>query len=226
MGGVLREDRRAQPARRTLDKVHPGQRGGRSTGSPGNIAHRDNAPRTPGTHRRCSAAEPAVGSTAVESGDGAATPSGGKPRRRSVQVSHLPVLDQFQFLGPNLVAVTVSLKIQWEAVGPIRSLGSGKAVPPNDAAAFLGQFAKALARGVLRIRTRVQFPIRSGCEHGPWLRRVGARTQRRVSLRILFRAGLSACRRQLQSASSRAIVGMCANAPWRPAAGVDPPRRC
>jgi hypothetical protein len=77
-------DRRAPPARHTPGRVHPGQRGGRSTGSQRNIADRDNAPRTPGTHRPWSAVVIAVEPTEAESGDGAATPSGGRPRRRSV----------------------------------------------------------------------------------------------------------------------------------------------
>ena len=68
-------------------------------------------------------------------------------RQASVHAANVPVLDQFQFLGPNLVPATVSFEVHWEAIGPIGSLGSGKAVPPNDPAAFVGQFARALARG-------------------------------------------------------------------------------
>jgi hypothetical protein len=59
----------------------------------------------------------------------------------------VPVLDQFQFLGPNLVPATVSVEVHWQAISPTRSLGSGKTVPPTDPAAFLGQFARARAVG-------------------------------------------------------------------------------
>jgi hypothetical protein len=64
-----------------------------------------------------------------------------------VHVEQVPVLDQFQFLGPNLIPATVTFDVRWEATGPVQALGSGKAVPPAGPAAFLGQFARARAVG-------------------------------------------------------------------------------
>ena len=59
----------------------------------------------------------------------------------------MPVIEQFQFLGPNLIPATVSFDVEWKATGPVQSLGSGKSVPPTDPAAFIGQFARARAVG-------------------------------------------------------------------------------
>jgi hypothetical protein len=64
----------------------------------------------------------------------------------------VPVIDTFQFGGSFLVPATVSFKVKWEATGPSRKLGSGKAVPPTDLAAFRGTFAPARSTGH---RTRV-----------------------------------------------------------------------
>ena len=68
-------------------------------------------------------------------------------RQARVRASNVPVVEQFQFLGPTVVPASVSFEVQWEAIGPVRSLGSGKTVPANDPAAFLGSFSRALARG-------------------------------------------------------------------------------
>ncbi|MBV9174914.1 MAG: hypothetical protein JOZ81_33040 [Chloroflexi bacterium] len=68
-------------------------------------------------------------------------------RQARVRASHLPVVDQFQFLGPTLVPASVSFEVLWEAIGPVGSLGSGKTVPPNDPAAFRAEFSRALAHG-------------------------------------------------------------------------------
>ena len=65
----------------------------------------------------------------------------------TVRATDVPVLDQFQFMGPSLVPATVSIQVHWEAIGAVRSIGSGNTVPPNDPAAFLGQFARARAVG-------------------------------------------------------------------------------
>jgi hypothetical protein len=59
---------------------------------------------------------------------------------------------QIQFLGPTLVPASVSFQVHWEAIGPVRSLGSGKTVPPNDPGAFLG--SQFTLHGAC-IRTRV-----------------------------------------------------------------------
>jgi hypothetical protein len=68
-------------------------------------------------------------------------------RRARVRVSNIPVLDQFQFLGPNLVPATVSFEVVWTATGAFQALGKGKSVPATDPAAFIGRFARARAVG-------------------------------------------------------------------------------
>ena len=55
----------------------------------------------------------------------------------------VPVVDSFQFFGPNQVAASVSFRIEWRATGPFEQRGSGVTVPPEDAAAFLEGIAPA-----------------------------------------------------------------------------------
>jgi hypothetical protein len=68
-------------------------------------------------------------------------------RRAMVVAKDVPVIDTFQFAGTFLVPATVSFKVEWEATGPSRKLGSGNAVPPDDPAAFRGTFAPARSTG-------------------------------------------------------------------------------
>ena len=68
-------------------------------------------------------------------------------RSAVLQVEHLPLIDSFQFMGPNATLATVSFAVEWEAVGPLLELGSGVEVDPADPAAFLGQFREARAVG-------------------------------------------------------------------------------
>jgi hypothetical protein len=68
-------------------------------------------------------------------------------RRASVQADDVCVLDSFQFGGPVNVPASVTYKVEWEANGPSVRRGKGKAVPADDQAAFLGDFAPALAKG-------------------------------------------------------------------------------
>jgi hypothetical protein len=55
----------------------------------------------------------------------------------------VPVIDSFQFFGPNQSPATVSFRIEWRASGPFEQHGSGATVPPDDPAAFLGDIAPA-----------------------------------------------------------------------------------
>jgi hypothetical protein len=64
-----------------------------------------------------------------------------------VAAKDVPVIDTFHFAGPFLVPATVSFLVEWEASGPSRKLGSGKAVRPKDPAAFRGTFAPARSTG-------------------------------------------------------------------------------
>jgi len=68
------------------------------------------------------------------------SPSG---RRAIFEAKDLPVIDTFQFANAFQVPAAVSFKIEWEATGPSMQLGSGKAVPATDPAAFLGIFGAA-----------------------------------------------------------------------------------
>jgi hypothetical protein len=46
------------------------------------------------------------------------------------------------------IPATVSFQMTWRGRGSARRLGRGNAVPPTDAAAFLGRFFRARAKGV------------------------------------------------------------------------------
>jgi hypothetical protein len=68
-------------------------------------------------------------------------------RSATLQVSNLPVIDSFQFLGTTQVPASVSFKISWRATGPFVKRGLGTAVPPTDAGAFSALFAPAFVQG-------------------------------------------------------------------------------
>jgi hypothetical protein len=70
----------------------------------------------------------------VKSGDG---------RRLDVDVHDVAVIDA----TPAEIPATVSFQMTWRGTGRTRQLGSGSAVPPTDAAAFLGRLARARFRG-------------------------------------------------------------------------------
>lgn len=59
----------------------------------------------------------------------------------------MSLIDTFQFASPFLVPSTVSFRVEWDATGAPQPLGSGKAVPATDPAAFLGMFAPARSTG-------------------------------------------------------------------------------
>ncbi len=64
-------------------------------------------------------------------------------KRAHLHAKNVPLIDQFVFFGPNSIPSTVSLDVEWVATGPRVKRGSGKAVPPTDPAAFLGEFSPA-----------------------------------------------------------------------------------
>jgi hypothetical protein len=68
-------------------------------------------------------------------------------RRAVLHVKNLPVIDTFQFFGPNDTPALVDLRVEWEATGPAVARGLGTTVPPTDPSAFLGEFAPAVSRG-------------------------------------------------------------------------------
>lgn len=68
-------------------------------------------------------------------------------RRIRLRVRDLPVIDSFQFFGPNEAPASVSFDIEWRATGPVTAVGQGAAVPPTDPGAFLGRHTDAFSSG-------------------------------------------------------------------------------
>jgi len=68
-------------------------------------------------------------------------------RRASVHAEDVAVIDSFQFGGPVEIPAKVSYSIEWVASGPSVRRGKGNTVPATDPAAFLGDFAPAVATG-------------------------------------------------------------------------------
>jgi hypothetical protein len=64
-------------------------------------------------------------------------------RRAVLEMRDVPVIDSFQFFGPNQVPASVSFRIEWRASGPFVSRGRGAEVRETDPAAFLGDIAPA-----------------------------------------------------------------------------------
>ena len=64
-------------------------------------------------------------------------------RRAVLEMRDVPVVDSFQFFGPNQIPATVSFRSEWRATGPFEQRGLGATVPPEDQAAFLGDIAPA-----------------------------------------------------------------------------------
>ena len=65
-------------------------------------------------------------------------------RQLDVDVRDVTVTDA----TPAEIPATVSFQMTWRARGAARRLGRGNAVPTTDAAAFLGRFFRARAKGV------------------------------------------------------------------------------
>ena len=64
-------------------------------------------------------------------------------RRAVLEMHDVPVIDSFQFFGPNQIPATVSFRSEWRATGAFEQRGSGTDAAPEDAAAFLGNIAPA-----------------------------------------------------------------------------------
>ena len=64
-------------------------------------------------------------------------------RRAVLEMRDVPVVDSFQFFGPNQIPATVSFRIEWRATGEFEQRGSGATVPPENPAAFVGGIAPA-----------------------------------------------------------------------------------
>ena len=68
-------------------------------------------------------------------------------QRAILHVRNLPVIDTFQFFGPNDTPALVNFRVEWRATGPAVSRGMGAAVAPTDPGAFLGEIAPAVSTG-------------------------------------------------------------------------------
>jgi hypothetical protein len=68
-------------------------------------------------------------------------------RRAVMEARDVPVIDSFQFFGPNQVPASLSFRIEWRAHGPFVARGAGATVQPTDMAAFRGQIAQAHSTG-------------------------------------------------------------------------------
>jgi hypothetical protein len=64
-------------------------------------------------------------------------------RRAALEMRDVPVIDSFQFFGPNQTPASVSFRVEWRATGSFEQRGSDATVPPEDPAAFLGDIAPA-----------------------------------------------------------------------------------
>jgi hypothetical protein len=67
-------------------------------------------------------------------------------QRAILHVRNLPVIDTFQFFGPNDTPALVDFRVEWRATGPAVPRGMG-AVAPTDPGAFLGEIAPAVSTG-------------------------------------------------------------------------------
>jgi hypothetical protein len=68
-------------------------------------------------------------------------------RSAILHVQNLPVIDTFQFGGPNVTPALVDFHVEWEATGPALPQGMGATVAPTDPRAFLGEIARAESTG-------------------------------------------------------------------------------
>jgi hypothetical protein len=68
-------------------------------------------------------------------------------RRAILHVRDLPVIDSFQFFGPNDTPALVDFRVEWRATGPAVARGFGATVLPTDPGAFLGEIAPAVSTG-------------------------------------------------------------------------------
>lgn len=68
-------------------------------------------------------------------------------RRASLEAHDVPLVDSFEFAGPNVVPATMSFEVHWRATGRGQLLGEGDSVPAEDPAAFSGRFRPARATG-------------------------------------------------------------------------------
>jgi len=68
-------------------------------------------------------------------------------QRAILHVRNLPVIDSFQFFGPNDTPGLVDFHVEWRATGPAVPHGKGATVAPTDPGAFLGEIAPAVSTG-------------------------------------------------------------------------------
>ena len=70
-----------------------------------------------------------------------------KANKAHLKVKDLPLVESFEFFGPNQVPATASIDLTWTSTSGRKRRGKGTEVPPEDPAAFIGHFADAKCEG-------------------------------------------------------------------------------
>jgi hypothetical protein len=77
-----------------------------------------------------------------------------------LRATDAPVIDTFQFGGPNAIPAKATFQVKWAATGDPAARGSGSSVAAGDPAAFSGSFRPARATGTFSV-TESGFSFRS-----------------------------------------------------------------
>lgn len=70
-----------------------------------------------------------------------------KGNKAKLKVKDLPLVESFEFFGPNQVPGTASIDLTWTSTSGRHRRGKGTEVSPEDPAAFIGHFADAKCEG-------------------------------------------------------------------------------
>lgn len=72
-----------------------------------------------------------------------------KGNKAHLKFKDLPLMDSFEFQGPNTVPATASIDLTWTSTSGRKKRGFGTDVPPDDQGAFLAHFADARCEGTI-----------------------------------------------------------------------------
>lgn len=85
----------------------------------------------------------------------------------SLHLADVPIVDSFQFLGPDQIPARVSLDITWTAAGSMRHLQPGSS-DPTDPTNLRGQFLTASATGTFSGSNSQGFSFSGSAAEGPF----------------------------------------------------------